>query len=208
MNEEIQKKLAEVLLHEDKPSDYFKALKESDQLEEQFPEIAQLIGIEQNPEYHPEGDVFTHTMMVLDQAAQLRNQADHPLAFMLAALFHDIGKATKTTNENGRIRSIGHENVSAKMADKLLKETSFEPDRKEAVNLIKLHMRPNLLAKDHSRVKATNRLFEESVSPRDLILLAEADRMGRTNAPDYEDTRTFLHNRYRLFREKNQSLPE
>lgn len=202
MNEEARKKLEEVLLEDSRPSEYFEALRKSGDLEKEFPDLAALIGVEQNPDYHPEGDVFIHTMLVLDAAAELRSQAQDPLAFMLAALLHDTGKAYKTTNENGRIRSIGHENVSARLADKFLEEAGFIKEKEAAVNLTRLHMRPNMLAKDHSRVRATNNLFSEALSPEDLILLAEADKAGRTDPPDYTETRDFLNDRYRLYKEK------
>ena len=62
-------------------------------LKEFFPEIEALIGVEQNPRFHPEGDVFEHTMLTLDAAAALRSRAEWPLGFMLSALCHDIGTA-------------------------------------------------------------------------------------------------------------------
>mgnify|MGYP001767236115 CR=1 FL=1 len=207
MNKAEEEKLREVLLHSEKPSEYFEELRNNGILEKEYPVLAALVGVEQNPKYHPEGDVFTHTMLVLDAAASLRDKARDPLAFMLAALLHDTGKACKTTNENGRIRSIGHENVSADLADRFLRDSGFESQRKTAVNLTKLHMRPNMLAKDHSRVRATNKLFAEALDPEDLILLAEADRGGRTDAADFTPNRTFLNDRYRMYREKTEDKP-
>lgn len=94
--ERIWGELEKALMKSDKPSIFFTVLREMDQLDTWFPEIKSLIGIEQEKLYHPEGDVWNHTMLVLDLAAQLRDQAEHPLGFMLSALCHDLGKITAT----------------------------------------------------------------------------------------------------------------
>lgn len=201
MDRQEQKRLREVLLTSEKPSDYFEKLRETGGLEGAYPDLYRLIGVEQNPDYHPEGDVFTHTMMVLDQAAGLRDQAEDPLALMLAALYHDTGKLEATKMDRGKLRSIGHENISAKKTDAFLRDTDFEAQRREAVNLTRLHMRPNMLAKAGSRMRATDRLFSQAVSPEDLILLAEADNQGRGGVGDYTPSRDFLHERLRHFKD-------
>ena len=76
---------------------------------EDFRELLALRGVVQNPKYHPEGDAFTHTILVMNQAARLRTQARCPFAFMLAALCHDYGKAVCTAEKDGKIVSYGHE---------------------------------------------------------------------------------------------------
>jgi len=79
-------------------------------LEILFPKVTALKGIEQSPKWHPEGEVFTHVLKVLD------NIATNDFALNMAALLHDIGKATTTVkNEDGKISSSGHENVGANM---------------------------------------------------------------------------------------------
>ena len=74
-----------------------------------FPELAALVGVAQDHEWHPEGDVWTHTMMVIDAAARLRQQDDDDLALMLGALCHDLGKPASTVQQRGRIRSPSHD---------------------------------------------------------------------------------------------------
>ncbi len=75
-----------------------------------FPKVTTLKGVEQSPKWHPEGDVFVHTMRVLS------NIVSNDFALNIAALLHDIGKATTTVkNEDGKISSSGHENVGANM---------------------------------------------------------------------------------------------
>ncbi|MBR5265696.1 MAG: tRNA nucleotidyltransferase, partial [Clostridia bacterium] len=97
--------VTEALLTMAKPSEYFEKYKNSGR----FPQLDALVGIEQEPRFHPEGDVWNHTMLVLDRAAQLRCKAENPLGFMLSALCHDLGKVTATAVVDGRIRALGHE---------------------------------------------------------------------------------------------------
>ena len=77
-----------------------------------FPELGALIGVQQEPEWHPEGDVWIHNNMVIDQAAKLRKEEygefDN-MALMLGALCHDFGKPLTTTFSEGRWRSPGHD---------------------------------------------------------------------------------------------------
>ena len=69
-----------------------------------FPEIQALIGCEQEPEWHPEGDVWIHTLMVVDQARALNADLDRPrlITVMLAAICHDLGKPATTAYIDGR----------------------------------------------------------------------------------------------------------
>jgi len=85
-----------------------------------FKELEQLIGLEQNPKYHPEGDVWTHTMIVLDNAAKFRNEVSDAYSFMLFALMHDLGKIETTEIINGKIHSYNHEVVGVEIAERLL----------------------------------------------------------------------------------------
>ena len=101
--ERVFGEMEKALLKAEKPSVFFRELARMDHLREYFPQIAALIGVEQNPKFHPEGDVFEHTMLTLDCAAEIRHRAEWPLGFMLSALCHDIGKIVATeTQEDGR----------------------------------------------------------------------------------------------------------
>ena len=73
------------------------------------PELEPLADTPQDPEWHPEGDVWTHTLLAMDQAAPLIEGLDRPraLAVMLATLAHDLGKPGTTQRVDGRIRSHG-----------------------------------------------------------------------------------------------------
>ena len=88
------------------------------------PELLPLAATPQDPEWHPEGDVWTHTLQVVDEAARLLDglEADRPrqLAVMLGALCHDLGKPATTRFEDGRIRSRGHEEAGLPPTQSLL----------------------------------------------------------------------------------------
>ena len=192
------KELENVLLTYEKPSVYFKELRENKNLELDFPEIYDLIGVIQSPIHHPEGDVFNHTMMVIDEAAKLKNKAKNPLGFMYSALCHDFGKVlTTTTKEDGRIISYNHERAGLKLVRKFLNRTTKKEDnnlREYVLNMTEFHMQPNQLANQNSKLKSTRKLFCKSVCPEDLVLLAKADALGRTINQDYTQKEEYLKN--------------
>ena len=109
-HERVFEEMSKAFLKADEPSIFFRALRRMNHLKEFFPELQACIGVPQSPKYHPEGDVFEHTMLVIDCAAKLRARAVNPLGFMLSALFHDLGKVVATEiREDGRITAYGHE---------------------------------------------------------------------------------------------------
>lgn len=200
--ERIYGELEKALMKSARPSVFFQVLRQMNQLHDWFPEAEALIGVPQPPEYHPEGDVWNHTMQVLDQAAVLRAQSEYPLGLMMAALCHDFGKAEATQIENGRIRSLGHEEVGVPLADRFLSRITREARLHKYINnMIRLHMRPNLMAAQNASPKSFNKLFDQAISPADLLLLAKADSLGRAVDSDYTDTERFLQERLGSFRD-------
>ena len=115
----------------------FDLLDESGLLEEILPELAHLKGCEQPPEFHPEGDVFVHTRLMLSLLDQ-----EVSLPLVLSVLFHDIGKPpTMQVDPTGRIRFNGHESVSARMTTDLMRRLRFSNDLIEAtVEMVQNHM--------------------------------------------------------------------
>lgn len=100
-----------------------------------IPEIADMVGVEQPEQFHPEGDVFTHTKIMLD----LLKKPSRVLAF--AALLHDVGKP-KTFSVKERIRFDGHVPVGARMADKICKRLKFSnKDREQIVLYVANHLK-------------------------------------------------------------------
>jgi putative nucleotidyltransferase with HDIG domain len=102
----------------------FDLLVDSGLMAQILPEVLALRGCEQPPQWHPEGDVFTHTRMMLGLLA-----ADAPETLVWAVLLHDIAKpATATVDPDGRIRFSGHDRVGAEMAGSILRRLRFPND--------------------------------------------------------------------------------
>jgi len=181
--ERIYIEVEKALLNTDKPSIFFEYARQLGLLNKIFAPMDKLIGVEQSPIHHPEGDVWTHTMMVIDEAAKLRKKSNYPIALMLASVCHDLGKITTTRHLHGRIVSYNHEN-ELHLTKKFLKNITNNNDLTCSVMLlVKNHMRPNILAKNNSSDKAIRRLIVDTsskiVNIKDAILLSKADRMGR-----------------------------
>ena len=190
------------LLKAKTPSVFFSVLRETNQLGDWFPECKSMIGVEQNPLHHAEGDVWNHTMLVLDETAALREKAVNPIGIMLAALVHDFGKITTTEFVNGEIHSYGHETAGLPLAEAFVKRLSGETALlRYILSMTELHMRPNIVAGANASVKSTNRLFDESVEPGDLILLSEADSKGSFGLKRDEYHTPFLTERLEVYRE-------
>ena len=202
--ERIFGELEKALLKAERPSVFFSSLRDMDQLGFWFPEAEALIGVPQPERYHPEGDVWTHTLLVLDAAAALRPEAENPVGLMLSALCHDLGKAgTTRVEEDGKLHALGHEAAGIPLADRLLSRITNEKKLKQYVrNMVELHMLPNQLAAQNAGRKSFNRLFDRSVSPGDLLLLCKADSLGSCVPPErYAPTEAQLRERLSAFRE-------
>ncbi len=199
--ERIQEELRKAMLKGKRPSVFFETLREMGQLSVWFPEVEALIGVEQNPKYHMEGDVWIHTMLVVDQAAKRRKEATNPFAFMLSALTHDFGKALCTQEIGGELHAYEHEKQGLPLAEAFLKRISGEKAlEKYVLNMIELHMKPNRMAKDSSQ-KSINKMFDQSVSPRDLILLATCDDFGSLTDHEREHWEGVLLEKLAVFEE-------
>ena len=200
--ERIEGELKKALLKAERPSIFFEALREMDQLDHWFPEVKALIGVPQNPVYHSEGDVWTHTMMVLDEAAKLRHRAANPYWFMLAALVHDFGKAICTEEHDGVLHAYLHEIKGLPLAETFLRRITSETKLIEyALNLAEYHMKPNTVAGARSAKKVTTRMFDRAVDPEGLICIALADDRGRITQAPATDHEAFLYERLEVFRE-------
>ena len=177
--ERVMGELEKALLKAERPSVFFEELRSMHQLSVWFPELEALIGVPQQAEHHPEGDVWRHTMQVLDEAARLRPQSEYPLGLMLAALCHDLGKAGTTQRINGKLHAYGHEQAGLAPAMRLV--TRLTGDNRLAAfvrDMTRLHMLPNRLAAEASGPKSFMRMFDGSAWPEELLLLAKADSLG------------------------------
>ena len=209
--ERVMEELKKALLKAERPSIFFEELRKMRQLAVWFPETESLIGVRQNQAFHPEGDVWTHTMQVLDEAAALRGEAKEPLWFMLSALCHDFGKALATEEINGVFHAYNHEKKGLPLTEAFLHRLTREQKLTQYVlNMVQLHMKPNVLAGGGSGVKSYMKMFDDSVCPEDLLLLAKADRLGCTAKPGeretvlaaYAETEERLRGMLALYRER------
>ena len=200
--ERIIGELEKALMKAEKPSIFFEELRKMNQLSVWFPEVAALENVEQTPEHHPEGNVWNHTMMVLDEAAALRKEAENPFFFMLAALSHDFGKTVATEEKNGKIHAYGHEVEGLPIVEKFLDRlTNEKAIHKYVLNMTELHMKPNMQVEQHASKKAFMKMFDQALSPKDLLLLAKADHQGRGNASSYDEMEAFLLDKLAVFEE-------
>ena len=200
--ERIEGELKKALLKAEKPSIFFEVLREMDQLDYWFPEVKALIGVEQNPKFHSEGDVWIHTMMVLDEAAKLRDRAAEPYWFMLSALTHDFGKAVCTEEKDGVLHAYQHELAGIPLAETFLRRITWETKLIEYVlNMVEYHMKPNTVASARSAKKVTTRMYDLAVDPEGLICIALADDRGRITQVPATNHEAFLYERLEVFRE-------
>lgn len=182
--ERIEEEFKKLLLFSQRPSLGIRWLSEVGRLGEVLPELAATIGIRQNPRWHPEGDVFVHTMQVLDAAAQTDDLApEHKLVLMYAALCHDLGKVVATRMENGALRSHGHEMESVPLAKRMLRRLVGSNELvDQVVLLVRHHMSPASFIVNGARLPAYKRLAIALAPHLSLAFLARlfsADLRGR-----------------------------
>ena len=200
----VMAEMKKALLHSDAPDVFFRVLLQANALSPWFKELDSLRGVPQNPVYHPEGDAFEHTMLVLREAAALRARAKDPLLLMLAALTHDLGKAVTTKkNDKGNWQSIGHETAGMPLAESLLSRLGAGKQHIALCkNLCKLHMRVHNCFSGGARETRTHLLFDECMDPDMLALLCIADARGKGGfLENAEREEAFILGRLRAYRE-------
>ena len=169
------------LLNDEKPSIYLNEQVENGDFDE-YPlsMIKDLLTVEQNPIYHPEGNVFIHAMMVVDEGATVRETSNDKKAFMWALLLHDLGKKPTTKLRKGKLTSYNHDTVGAKMAREFLEY--FNQDEvfiNKVISLVRWHMQILFVTKN-SRFQNIKQMLED-VDVDEMILVSRCDRLGRGN---------------------------
>lgn len=200
--ERVEGELKKALLKSSKPSLFFNCLREMNQLSVWFPEAEKLIGIEQDPVYHPEGDVWVHTMEVLDRGAACREKTENPYGFMLLCLTHDFGKIVATEFVNGRIHAYGHETLGQPIIEEFLTRITSEKSITEYVlNMVPLHMKPNMAAYSRTAVKKTNKMFDDAASALDLVYFSMSDKPVFSGSDAFTGDPEFLFERLEVYKE-------
>ena len=153
-----------------------------------FPELKSLVGCRQDPDWHPEGDVWVHTLLAIDCAAREIEglPVEKQLAVMLAVLCHDLGKPATTAEIDGRIRSLDHEAAglepTARFLDRLNIHTLHRYDlRGQVLALVKHHLTPSHFHKNRHEVgDGAFRRLAGRLEPELLYRVSRADCLGRT----------------------------
>jgi len=169
------------LLQDLKPSIYFRELIRKGAFPNEAPYkwMLKLIEIEQNPKYHPEGNVWEHTMQVVDYAAKYKYLSNDQQAFMWMSFLHDIGKSTTTKVRNGKITSYDHDTQGAKLAKKFLESLSVDALLTDSVSrLVRWHMQPLFVTKKLPFAKISEMVAD--ISCAEIGLFSLCDRLGRS----------------------------
>ena len=170
------------LLNDEKPSIYFRRFTNSKLFLETYPftMLGALKNIEQSPTHHPEGNVWEHTLLVVDLAAEGRHLSDDPRVFMWSALLHDLGKAHTTKVRKGRITAYDHDKYGALLAAGFLKEfTNDEKFIKKVAHMVRWHMQALFVTKKLPFADIDTMVTEVSLG--EIALLSLCDRLGRGN---------------------------
>jgi len=182
--ERIEVEFDKLMLKSKKPSLGIRWLKEIERLSEVLPELYNIVDIPQEPSWHPEGEVFEHTMQCLDAAAAMKyDNEEDKLKVMYAVLCHDLGKSETTENIGGQWKSIGHSKEGVKLSKNMLSRITKRKDLRDAVcKLVRYHMSPAQLVAANSKPSAYKRLAKKLSPEATLELLAKvslADKQGR-----------------------------
>ena len=189
--ERIWGEMEKLLMEAQHPSIGFGWLHALGALDQLFPEIKALIDVPQDPEWHPEGDVFVHTRLAVDRARELIDELPYPkqVTVMLATLAHDFGKPSTTEFVDGRTRSRGHEEAGVPPTESFLDRLNIHTlhgydVRSQVVALVRDHLKPGEFFKKQNEVG--DGAFRRLARKCELDLLyrvAKADSLGR-NSPD------------------------
>ena len=197
--ERIWGEIEKLLLHAKRPSPGFALALELGVIDQVLPELRPLVGCEQEPEWHPEGDVWVHTLMVIDKARELNAELDRTqlITVMLGAVCHDLGKPATTAFIDGRIRSIDHEQAGVAPTLSLLDRLNVHSldgfdVRGQVIGLVANHLKPGMFHKAHNVGDGAFRRLAQKVDLELLARLARADCLGRSGDFDCSAMAWFL----------------
>lgn len=185
--QDLFKEINKHLLEDEESSRYLsKIAEEPGFFEHPFSMLAHLKETPQSPKHHPEGNVWNHTMMVTDAAAQLKKGSSNEQVFMWAALLHDIGKPGTTKTRNGKITAYNHEKMGAVLARQFLSGLDCDGGfTDEVVTLVRWHMQ--ILYVNNSLPFADIKAMKSEANIEDVALLGLCDRLGRGGADKGEE---------------------
>ncbi|HEX8844265.1 MAG TPA: HD domain-containing protein [Pyrinomonadaceae bacterium] len=185
--ERIWGEMEKLLLRARLPSIGFQWLHTFGAFDQLFPELKALVGVPQQKDWHPEGDVATHSWLVVDRARELIDDLPYPkqVTVMLAALCHDFGKPATTKFEEGKIRSRGHEEAGVEPTESFLDRLNIHTldgydVRSQVVALVRDHLKPGEFFKKRDEVgDGAFRRLARRCELELLYRVARADSLGR-----------------------------
>lgn len=150
-----------------------------------YPELEALVGCPQDPIWHPEGDVWQHTLHCMDAFAELRSGVEmEDWITGLGVLCHDMGKPETTAEVDGRIRSLQHERKGVPHAERFLRRITRQKVVIEGVlPLVEYHMTPHSLSRNRASDKSLRRFVLKVGRIDRLLTVVDADRRGRPPLP-------------------------
>ncbi len=198
--ERIWGEIEKLLLKAERPSIGLRLALELGVVDRLFPELKALVGCEQEPEWHPEGDVWVHTLLVVDEARKRIAALDYPqqVAVMLGAVCHDFGKPATTSFADGRIRSLEHEEEGVAPATVFLDRVNVHTIqgydvRGQVLGFVANHLKPGMFAKAQPPVgDGAFRRLAQKVDLELLAIVAKADCEGRGGGFDCSAMDRFL----------------
>jgi tRNA nucleotidyltransferase (CCA-adding enzyme) len=198
--ERIWGEIEKLLLRAARPSIGFGLALELLVIERLFPELDALVGCPQEPEWHPEGDVWVHTLLVIDGARACIDDLEYPqqVSVMLGAVCHDLGKPPTTAFVDGRIRSLDHEEQGVPPARALLDRLNVHSMlgydvRRQVLGIVANHLKPGMFAKAQPPVgDGAYRRLAQKVDLELLARVAKADCEGRGGGFDCSAMDAFL----------------
>jgi putative nucleotidyltransferase with HDIG domain len=160
-----------------------------------FSLLEKLPKTEQSPVHHPEGNVWNHTLLVVDEAAKRKNKSSDSRVFMWAALLHDIGKPPTTKKHKGHITAYDHDKVGAGLARKFLESVTDDSHFIDKVaHLVRYHMQILYVVNDLPYRDISG--MKKCADVREVALLGLCDRLGRVGAQredEEKQVRMFLN---------------
>lgn len=182
------------LREDDAPSGFLRRLFDRGPAGHPFALLERLRHTEQSPEHHPEGNVWNHTLLVVDEAAKRKSESRDARVFLWAALLHDIGKPDTTRLRKGRVTSYDHDREGARLAGEFLGAfTEDEGFVNRVTALVRWHMQ--ILFVVNGLPYADIRGMKRETDVREVALLGLCDRLGRLGADpgeEEENIRRFL----------------
>ena len=175
----------------EKLSDFFNKLKDTTEFKSsRFKVLRELINTPQELKYHPEGNVWNHSCMVIDAASIAKEFAYNKREFMWAALLHDLGKIKTTVKRKGRWTSYNHDIEGYNMVkDLLIEETGDEDFAEKVGQLVKFHMHHIYILKNLPFGSVEELLKINNIN--DIVLLFTCDKLGRGKQTIEDKKRVF-----------------